>query len=63
MPVVQAGSPEKDKLERYDHRQARGKEIFIKKNLQPENPDEGITISAVGRGKLTRLIVSGLKDY
>ncbi len=63
MPVVQAGRPEEKNLERYDHSKAEGKDIFIKKNLQPEDPDEGITISAAGRGKLTRLIAGGLKNY
>ena len=63
MPVVQAGRPNEKNLERYDHSEAEGKDIFIKKNLEPEDPAEGITISAAGRGKLTRLFAGGLKNY
>lgn len=43
--------------------EVEGKNVFIKKNLEAEDTQKGITINAVGKGNLARLIVRGLKNF
>ena len=61
--MVQAKSPKEDNKQMFDKKEVEGKKVFIQKKLEAEDTQEGITINAVGKGNLGRLIVRGLKNY